>query len=115
MDAFDGPDNAGGADWMWDDGDGDGSGFDQNGFFDCDLADDDPIMLLHNRRSAAAAGSGTSRGTSGPALDDSDDSDDPDMDYSLWDVDAETWSFYEEYGEELEEQYQWERRKRAAN
>ena len=115
VDAFDGPDDAGGADWMWDDGDGDGSSFDQNGFFDCDLADDDPIMLLHNRRSAAAAGSGTSRGTSGPALDDSDDSDDPDMDYSLWDVDAETWSFYEEYGEELEEQYQWERRKRAAN
>ena len=54
---------------------------------------------------------GTSRGT----LDDSDDSDDPDVDYSLWDADAETWSFYEEYGEELEEQYQWERRKRAAN
>ena len=103
---------------MWDDGDGDGSGFDRNGFFDCDLADDDPIMLLYNRSSssgAAAAGSGTSRGTSDPALDDSGDSDDPDVDYSLWDVDAETWDFYDEYGEDLEADYQWRRRKRAAN
>ena len=109
VDAFDGPDNAGGADWMWDDGDGDGSGFDRNGFFDCDLADDDPIMLYYNGLSssgAAAAGSGT--------FDDSDGSDDSDVDYSLWDLDAETKAFYDECGEDLEADYQWRRRKRAA-
>ena len=117
VDAFDGPDNAGGADWMWDDGDGDGSGFDRNGFFDCDLADDDPIVLYYKGLSssgAPATDSGTSRGTTDPALDDSDGSDDSDVDYSLWDLDAETKAFYDECGEDLEADYQWRRRKRAA-
>ena len=48
-----------------------GSGFDRNGFFDCDLADDDPVVLFYKRSSssgAPAADSGTSRGTSDPAF-----------------------------------------------
>ena len=78
---------------------------------------DDPIVLYYKGLSssgAPATDSGTSRGTTDPALDDSDGSDDSDVDYSLWDLDAETKAFYDECGEDLEADYQWRRRKRAA-